>query len=78
MLFDNVDVQNSWKQVADCTDQNTYAGRLRVFARQVSDFSPSDWLYQRTPLVLTAPRLQGMPSSLVDRYLPLWNLRVQG
>lgn len=78
MLFDNVDVQNSWKQVADCTDQNTYAGRLRTFARQVSDLSPSDWLYQRTPLVLTAPRLQGMPSSLVDRYLPLWNLRIQG
>ncbi|MSD90637.1 ABC transporter substrate-binding protein [Bifidobacterium asteroides] len=78
MLFDNVDVQNSWKQVTDCTDQNTYAERLKAFARQVSDLSPSDWLYQRTPLVLTAPRLQGMPSSLLDRYLPLWNLRIQG
>ena len=78
MLFDNVDIQNSWKQVTDCTDQNTYAERLRAFARQVSDLSPSDWLYQRMPLVLTAPRLQGMPSSLLDRYLPLWNLRIQG
>ena len=78
MLFDNVDVQNSWKQVTDCTDQNTYAERLKAFARQVSDLSPSDWLYQRTPLVLTAPHLKGMPSSLLDRYLPLWNLRIQG
>ena len=78
MHFDNVDIQNSWKQVTDCTDQNTYAERLRAFARQVSDLSPSDWLYQRMPLVLTAPRLQGMPSSLLDRYLPLWNLRIQG
>ena len=78
MHFDNVDIQNSWKQVTDCTDQNTYAERLKAFARQVSDLSPSDWLYQRTPLVLTAPRLKGMPSSLLDRYLPLWNLRIQG
>ena len=78
MHFDNIDIQNSWKQVTDCTDQNTYAERLKAFARQVSDLSPSDWLYQRTPLVITAPRLKGMPSSLVDRYLPLWSLRVQG
>ena len=77
MLFDNVDIQNSWKQVTACTDQKAYAEQLRAFARQVSDLSASDWLYQRTPLVLKAPRLQGMPSSLVDRYLPLWNLRIQ-
>ena len=78
MLFDNTEVQESWKQVKASTDQNTYAERLRAFARQVSDLSPSDWLYERTPLVLSAPRLQGMPSSLLDRYLPLWNLHIKG
>ena len=78
MLFDNTEVQESWKQVKASTDQNTYAQRLRAFAQQVSDLSPSDWLYERTPLVLSTPRLQGMPGYLTDRYLPLWNLHIKG
>lgn len=77
MLFDNREVQDSWKQVTSSNSQEEYARRLGTYARQVSDLSPSDWLYARTPQNLTRAGLQGMPTSLTDQYLPLWNLKKQ-
>lgn len=77
MLFDNREVQDAWIQVIGSTSQDQYASRLGGYARQVSDLSPSDWLYARTPQVLTSSKLRGMPRTMVDQYLPLWNLEVK-
>lgn len=77
MLFDNRSVQDAWNQVLGSANQEEYAARLGSYARQVSDLSPSDWLYARTPRILASSRLQGMPHTMVDQYLPLWNLEVR-
>ncbi|NEG95308.1 ABC transporter substrate-binding protein [Bifidobacterium sp. SMB2] len=53
------------------TNEQDYEQRLKALARQVSSDSPVDWLYVRRPWTAVRNGVTGMPTNMVDEYLPL-------
>lgn len=60
-----------YKQVEASRNDREYEQRLKALARQVANDSPVDWLYVSRPWVAAKSDVTGMPTNMVDCYLPL-------
>ncbi|MBW3087527.1 ABC transporter substrate-binding protein [Bifidobacterium sp. 82T24] len=60
-----------YKNAQASKNDQEYEQRLKALARQVASDSPVDWLYVSRPWVAVRSGITGMPTNMVDCYLPL-------
>lgn len=76
LQYTNAEVESLYAQAQAATTNDDYANRLKEYAHKLSEDSPADWLYVERPWVAYKSTVKGLPTAMVDCYLPLANVTV--
>ncbi|KAA8829406.1 ABC transporter substrate-binding protein [Bifidobacterium tissieri] len=77
LQYTNAEVENLYAQTRAATTDDDYANRLKEYAHKLSEDSPADWLYVERPWVAYKSTVKGLPTAMVDCYLPLAGVTIE-
>ncbi|MFD0704444.1 ABC transporter substrate-binding protein [Alloscardovia venturai] len=74
--YTNSSIESQWNAVESAETEAAYAQATETVADTLAQDVPIIWLYSETPVIASKSTLTGLPTSMVERYLPLENITV--
>ncbi len=74
--YTDATAQEQYEAAMSAATEEEYISGLQEYARTVSEDAASEWLYACNSYVAVQPELEGYPTNMVDKWLPLADLAI--
>lgn len=72
--YENSDAQRAYDEAMHATNEHAFNQKLQHFSRLVSEDAACAWLYMQSDVIVSKTRIEGYPTNMISRRLPLREL----